>query len=173
MLFVGIDPGKQGALAALDTDALRRPALFSMPLMDTKVGLKAGGFRQCIDVYELNALFRAWDKDNENMHVVVEELWGFGTFASGLPQQGQWNFARDYGAIQASLIALQIPHTMVAPQVWQKSVQKTGGKEGSIIRALSLFPESQPDLRVSAKSYHDGKAEALLLAWHGFKEIKR
>jgi hypothetical protein len=53
-------------------------------------------------------------------------------------------------------------HHRIRPHVWKRSLGLTSDKEQARLRAMQLFPGT--DLR--RKRAH-GRAEALLLAWHG------
>jgi hypothetical protein len=68
------------------------------------------------------------------------------------------------GVWLGALAALHMPHTRVRPQVWKKALGLGRDKEQARLRATQLFPAA--DLR--HKKDH-GRAEALLLAWHGWQ----
>lgn len=180
-LWVGIDPGKEGALAAYKPQ-VNTFNFWDLPLIDTKLSKsKSKEFRQRFNPYQTRAILVQLQEDNpEGIHVVYEELWDFTHSAQDISSNkgvsGNWNFATDYGALPGILVGLQIPFTYVAPQVWQKGVQKpaNSGKAGSVNRFLQLFPmEHYKVKKEKGVYYYDGRAEAGLLAYYGDKYIGR
>jgi len=160
MLFVGIDPGKLGALAFLA--ASREPRLVPMPLIKHLRG-------QGRDEFDLAGL-RDLLKDSEPPSLVTIER------GQPLPPKlggAMANFQRGYsrGVIEGLCCALRIPYQLVAPQAWQRVMHQgtpAGSmKQRSILAAQRLFPDVV--LRRSPRCWtlDDGMAEALLLAEFG------
>lgn len=63
-------------------------------------------------------------------------------------------------------MGLEIPYTLIHPATWKRIMMKDmdKGKMASIVRAIQLFPT----VDIGKK---DGRAEALLIAVYGKKEI--
>lgn len=82
-----------------------------------------------------------------------------------MPKQGvssTFIFGQNFGAWLGALAALQVPHIIVTPSKWQKSLlDSTPGdsKQRSLSMARRLFP----GVELSRKKDH-GRADALLLA---------
>ena len=160
MLYLGVDPGKQGAIAAVSPDsqvAMTHPT----PLVTA-----ARGGREEFDLASIVRLLRGLGPE---VFVTVErsqpipptvKAGGNAQFARGVARGWEWMLA-----------ALGLPYQLVAPQAWQKAMHLgTAGedtKQRSIVAAQRLFP--LVDLRRSERCRvaHDGIAEALLLAEYG------
>jgi len=62
------------------------------------------------------------------------------------------------------LAGLNVPLNYVTPQAWQKAVSVRGGKDGSRLRAVELFPAYASLFRLKK---WDGRSDAALIAWYG------
>ncbi len=138
--WLGIDPGKGGALALL-TDGCAEVVTYP------------GDVALCVDI------LREWKAVYEIELVALERV-------HSMPRQGVrsvFSFGENFGAWPGILAALKLPYELVTPQEWQKgTVLPSDGsspKEGALSVARRRFP--QVDL--SRKS-DDGKADALLMA---------
>jgi Holliday junction resolvasome RuvABC endonuclease subunit len=139
--YIGIDPGKAGALAFLTGDY-------------HEVVDYPGDPAQVVDI------LRSWMLRYE-IHLCALEKVG------ARPGQGvvsMFTFGQNLGAYQGILAALGIPYTMPTPQQWQRNLvdQKAGPdpKTRSLVTARRLFPMAE----ISRKRDH-GRADALLLAF--------
>jgi len=158
MIFCGIDPGIQGAIAFIYDDGTID--LEDMPIssLQKKTGT---GKRWETDGHKLADLFRR----NERMAVFVERV-------HSMPGDGRpaaFSFGRSYGTILGVLGALKIRPELISPQVWKKQfglIKKT--KEGSRLKALEIYPQCGTGLQ--RKKDH-GRAEALLIAEYGRKNL--
>lgn len=162
--LMGIDPGIKGAVAIIDvrTSVPTLVSIFDMPTVEVKVG---GKKRNRID-----ALSLAFTIDSYCLqlhHALVEEVGQVGTDADPF---SMFVFGFATGVVNGILNACLIPNSMVKPNIWKMEIGVSSDKQTSIDKALRLFPE--------AKSYiylkkHDGRAEALLLAWYLWKKLER
>lgn len=159
--YIGIDIGSQGAICIIEKENRGPSFLSAFPLISGKPDIKA--FRQILI-------------DNLDLvkHVVIEDLHSI----FGSSSKSNFGFGWINGAIEASLVALELPYTKVQPKRWQKEmwegvrpVMKPGKKRPtidtkptSLLAAQRLFPTVE--LRKSPKSTkpHDGIVDALLLA---------
>ena len=136
-IWIGIDPGKSGAIAAVGQDYYIVESYFRDEL-------------GCADIVH-NLI-----NEHKIVCAAIESV-------HAMPKQGvvsMFNFGANFGAWKGILAALGIPFRLVTPQEWQKGYFAKGeGKEGSLAAARRLFP--QVDL--SRKKDH-GKADALLIA---------
>ena len=145
-LTLGIDPGKQGALAFLDPD---------------------GGLRHIEDMPPhsgagLGDAVRALLADMSPDYVAV--AWVEQTQA--FPGQGRTSahdYGREAGAVLGALGALSVPVHMVHPSVWKKAVGLNRQKATSIDLAAGLWPGTDWFRRKK----DDGRAEAALIARYG------
>ena len=165
MIIVGIDPGNQGAIAviAVSKQTFLEKSLIDMPILKTegKGKTKKGNAKihTVMDEIEIRNFFQACSMID---HVFLEK-------AQSMPGQGApatFNYACNYGIIRGILVGLCIPYTLCHPATWKRIMLKDmdRGKDASIVRAKQLFPNSD----ISKK---DGRAEALLIAVYGIKNI--
>lgn len=140
--FVGIDPGKKGALVVLwddGCDAVRIP------------------FDEFAYRDALGAL------DPAKTVAVVEHV-------GAMPGQGSvstFSFGQNFGWILGLLTAYRIPYMLVRPQKWKKEYSCTSDKNTSIAVAKHLFPWFNLKRTAKCVKDDDGLAEALLLANYG------
>lgn len=124
MIYIGIDPGLSGGIAALNqngevTDCLKMPETDA----DVLAALRSilGG------------------ETSEGRRAVLEKV-------HAMPKQGVtsvFTFGKGYGALRMALAALEIPYDEVAPQRWQKALGclTKGDKNVSKAKAQQLFPQ--------------------------------
>ena len=145
-LILGVDPGRTGALAVLDTHD-GRVTCHDMP--DTIEGLHAL-------VCEMPAVRLA----------VLEQLHAGPT----MPGTRVAAMFEHYGALKGALIWRDIPIRTVRPDQWKaamgvpKRAGKTERKRASREKAGEAFPADAEQWRLAK---HDGRAEAALLALYG------
>lgn len=118
-IYIGIDPGKSGAIAALYDDIY--PCLCKLSQTDT-------------DVYD-------WLRghDLSIATAVIERV-------HSMPKQGvasSFKFGTSYGFLIGVLTACKIPYRMVTPQVWQKAMGclSRGDKNTTKAAAQRLWPQ--------------------------------
>ena len=127
MLFIGIDPGASGGIAALgDTGVVR--AISNRP-------------ETCRDLLD----FLVKISEGQDAHAMLEKAVPFSRPRPGHGMIGTstaFKIGIGYGELRAMLTAARIPFDEVAPQTWQKEMNsKTGGdKNVSKRRAQELFP---------------------------------
>ena len=145
MIYIGIDPGKNGGIAFIDT------------------------FQQSYDVYVfseetlLKKLYRFSKYKTDSIKCVLEKV-------NAMPGQGvvsMFNFGMNFGFIQGVLKAYGIPYELVTPQKWKKEFSCTSDKNTSIEVCKRLFPNVNLKATERCKKDHDGIAEALLIAEYG------
>ena len=140
-LYVGIDPGKQGALAAID-GTLKVRLLAKAP--DSAAGMAD--------------LVRAVRRLGSIRLAVLERT-------QAMPGNGvvaMHNYGRHAGAWEGVLAALRVPVTQPYPKVWQVLVRAPGCRRGdtkkrSIASARRLFG-------IELKRSQDGMADSLHMA---------
>lgn len=136
MIYIGIDPGKSGGMAAIDD---------------------AGEFVSFVKgdrtEHDIEAWVRATALIRGQVRAAIE-------FVSSSPQQGvrsAFTFGQSYGFLRGLIVGALIPFEVVRPQKWQTAMGcMTGGnKNVSKAAAQRLWP--------TAKITH-ANADALLLA---------
>ena len=136
MIYIGIDPGKDGALA-----------------MISDVGA-ASVVPYDPDVYKATLYV-----SREQARAVLEQV-------GALPGHGatsMFSFGENFGYIKGLLEAYQIPYELVRPQRWKKAFG-ISGKNQSVEVCKRLFPGVSLRRTERCKKDHDGMAEALLMA---------
>lgn len=164
MIYLGIDPGKEGAIAFIDTGAAETgevPVWYEpMPLVKSAKGRDEYDLRGILDRLEI-AL------EGQQAFATVEKLQPMPLAKGGTIANFNRGMAHGWAWM---LAALELPYQLVSPQAWQKVMHAgTPGedtKQRSVIAAQRLFPAVSltPGRRVKP---HDGIAEALLLADFG------
>lgn len=151
--FIGIDPGKNGAIAIIWTDeynSIEKIELYSP--FDEKEYIKL-----------LSDLM-----NGENTAICCLEK------VNAMPKQGvvsMFNFGVNFGWIQGVLQAKGIPYELVSPQKWKKEFSVTSDKNTSIEVAKRLFPTVSLKQTDRCKKDHDGMAEALLMAEYARRKL--
>ena len=155
MIIIGIDPGLDGAIAAIDTNQTF-VAVFDMPTLELKSGKKKKRTIDCHGVVKILTDLSA----EEYCHAFIE-------LVHSMPNQGvrsMFTMGETFGALKMALAALRIPFEEVTPQRWKK-VMLHGmmrDKDASRYKAQQLFPS----VSLSRKKDRD-RADALMIAAYG------
>src|SRR5712671_7487636 len=155
MVYIGIDPGLDGAVALIQVQP-DDIAVFDSPswTIEAKKGIRREyNIRGMAEIIN-DAILRVPNRGSvmaglESVH--------------SLPDQGvasAFKFGCGLGIWQGILEALGITYQMIPPQRWKKALMDGMGKEkhASIIVAQRLFPTA--DIRLAK---HHGRPDALLL----------
>jgi len=150
MIYIGIDPGASGAIAAI-TDDGGIVFLEDFPGDEGQVANM---------VYHLSKIGRST--------AALEKV-------SAMPGQGvtsMFKFGTNYGIWMGALASFKIPFVLVRPQQWQKGmISKAQDKKPALAAASRLFPSAE--LYGPRGGGKDGRADALLIAeWCRRKYIK-
>ena len=152
MMYVGIDPGLNGAIAYFDAEK-GHLSIVDMPTMEVKRNNKVKREVHAAGLAHMLAI------GFEVGGVILERV-------GAMPGQGVtsvFSFGRSVGLIEGVLAAYELPVTIITPQEWQKAAKVRGGKDGSRLRACELFPNYAG---LFALKKHDGRADAALMAWY-------
>lgn len=153
MIVVGIDPGNDGALAFLDTEAATI-RIVDMPIYEWETTRT----RKKIDGYSIVAELNK----QPIHHILMEEVWSS-------PQMGvvsAFSFGNGRGIIEGVAAGLQIPMSQVKPAKWKKDMKVPADKKAAVQRATQLIPDAGPSFRGPRGGIIDGRAEAALLAFY-------
>lgn len=151
-IFLGIDPGLAGAIAAI-TDAGALIGVLEMPTLPhgkTK-RVHAVRVRQFID-----------DALHQTGGTVALALLEQVASRPRQSSQSVFTFGRAFGAVEAVLSGMQLPLDYITPSAWKKQFGLTRFKGDSVTKALDLMPEME-SWRAGRGPTHD-QAEAVLLA---------
>lgn len=148
MIYLGIDPGTSGAIAALDEDGQLQTCKLSHTSHDV-------------------ASFLVLTLSRESAYI------GDGGFAllekvASSPQMGvrsSFTFGRSLGFLEGLLVAYGIPFDRIAPGVWQRKLGCLSGGDKRITKAKAQ--ELYPHVKIT-----HAVADAVLLA-HLCREMKQ
>lgn len=144
-LFIGIDPGKSGGIAYIDTTAGSGTVPYgSAALIEL---LEAARYRDCVCCLEK---------------------------VGAMPGQGvvsMFNFGQSVGYIKGMLEAFGIPYQEISPQRWKKEFGLSSDKEASVEVCRKLFPNINLMATPKCRKPHDGMAEALLMAEYARRKL--
>lgn len=159
-LYLGIDPGAAGAIASLDANG-RLVAVSDMPTVPVKVGKTE---RRRVSASLLRDLLSA-DSDAITM-IVLEKVGGM----TGQSASASFTFGYGAGVVEGVIAALSLPLAMVTPQAWKRSAGIASDKGAAREAAMRLWPAQA---RLFARVKDDGRAEAALMARHGWLSVAR
>jgi len=143
MIYIGIDPGKSGAIAIID-----------------EVGITVDPFDEIIYRDRLGLIGERIE-NGERAVCALEKV-------GARPMQGvssTFEFGRNAGFIEGLLVANEIPYALVTPQRWKKEFALLKrDKDASIAEARRLFPSVSLLPTERSRKDNDGMAESLLIA---------
>lgn len=145
MIYIGIDPGKNGSLAILNDEADVKLVPFDR--RKYLLALSVLSFKDCKCCLE---------------HV------------GAMPGQGvtsMFSFGENFGWLEGLLDAFGISYELVRPQKWKKEFSITGDKNSSIAVCRRLFPDVDLKRTDRCRKDDDGMAEALLLAEYARRKL--
>lgn len=147
-VFIGVDPGKSGGYALIDT------------LRGTKNTFPWDDHMFINDM-------RFLSESGEEAKCCLEKV-------GAMPGQGvtsMFSFGKSAGFIEGVLEAFEIPYQLVPPQTWKKAFSLNSNKQTSIEVCQRLFPEVSLMRTERCKKPHDGMAEALLMAEYARRKL--
>jgi Holliday junction resolvasome RuvABC endonuclease subunit len=145
-LFIGIDPGGSGGLAALHETGVVE-AVDAMPATEAEI---------------CDWFARLRERAYSLRYAVIERVWSS-------PQMGvrsAFTFGRSYGGLLMALAARQVPHSEVTPKKWQAEMGCLSGGDKNVTkrRAQQLFPSL-------GRGITHATADALLIAEYARREF--
>lgn len=154
MIYIGIDPGKSGAIAVIDTAGENdRGRVVCIKPFDEK--------QYCDTLLELIC------SSTQEIRCCVERV-------SAMPGQGvtsMFNFGKNFGYILGLLDMCAIPYELVTPQKWKGEFGVTSDKNSSIAVCKRLFPDVSLRPTERCRKDNDGMAEALLMAEYARRRL--
>ena len=144
MIYIGIDPGKTGALAVIDRNQAILFPFSEGEYVNVLKTLPPQISRACLE------------------HVTA------------MPKQGvtsMFNFGQNFGYIKGLLEAFSIPYELVRPQKWKKEFSITGDKNSSIEVCKRLFPGVSLLKTDRCRKDDNNMAEALLMTEYARRRL--
>lgn len=151
MIYIGIDPGKFGALAFIEVNGDQ--------ITGTAMPYSEDGYRF--------AIRNLAEEHAGNIVCAVEAV----TAMQGWGVTSAFNFGKGFGWILGTLEAYNIPYELIRPQKWKKEFSVTSDKNTSIEVCKRLFPHVSLLPTERCKKDNDGMAEALLLAEYARRKM--
>lgn len=149
MIYIGIDPGLTGAIAAITEDGIE---LFDMPITRDKT----------LDYRKLSLILKQLSMCGD-CTAYIEKVGS----RTGQGVTSMFTFGMVYGAAITAVAAAGVPLRYVLPQQWKASFGLIGsGKDSSRLTCLKLYPELQSQLHLKK---HHGRGDALLIARYGLE----
>ena len=166
MISVGIDPGLDGAVAAIIFETLDNWQVNSVEFYSTPILVETKG----------KSKRRFYDE--QGMARLIESLHRTITFgilekAQPMPKQGvrsTFSIGEGYGIWKGILASQKISHRIIHPRTWQKKVCKDvpgDTKVKAILTAQRYFPTIDLTATERSKKPRTGRADALCMAIFG------
>jgi len=164
MTIIGIDPGLNGAIASINPQT-KQCIVFDTPTLTIKSKTKNK------NEYDIQSMISLLSSIEDIHSVYLEKV-------HSMPGQGvasMFSMGYGYGLWIGILAALKIPYNLVIPQQWKKVMlsgmtsEDKQNKKTSIIRAQQLYPDAK--IFGTRGGGKDGRAEALLIATYGIREL--
>mgnify|MGYP004451981173 FL=1 len=165
-LIVGIDPGKDGAVVAIDEDGIVRDVSLTKERFTVPIGK---GSRREYDAVAMGNYLTELHALQGVRLVCIEKQ-------QARPGQGgtsMFSIGMGYGLWLGIIGTLTIPCSVVHPKTWQKSVLRDVPGIGKG-RAILLCKQRLPDLELAPgkkRKSHDGIADAACIAMWGLKSL--
>lgn len=155
-MILGVDPGNTGSLSIIEPGSLQHVDHMLMPLI-------AHGKNKRVNA----AAIKAWISQYPIQHGFIELVNAMPSGGKG-PKMGSasaFTFGHAAGQVQALLVGMDIPFTLVHPTKWKTHAGLIGTeKDAARSRAIQLYPTLR-DLDLKAKG--QAIADALLIARYG------
>lgn len=155
MIYIGIDNGLSGGLAAVDY----KGQMIDSIIMPTRNKAK-GNEIDAVEVYE-------WIRSMRSMSVPTQiVLETPGKFSKGVQAiASMWD---SYGVLRAICEVSQLRHHRITPQQWQKKMlvgcKRGDTKPAALQKAKQLWPMEEFLPTPRCKKPHDGMIDAALMA---------
>jgi Holliday junction resolvasome RuvABC endonuclease subunit len=152
--MLGIDPGREGALAFLDCTTYNL-SVYEMPQIDI-------GISKPIWVPDGKAI-ATLIKKHRPTHALLENVFS----SSQMGVMSAFSFGCGKGVIMGAVTASGIDCDLVSPSVWKIAMKAPADKKLSVNRAKTLFPAC-----VDLIGNDDGIAEAAMIGLYGLLQLK-
>lgn len=164
MFMIGIDPGKQGALALVG-----KKRIYQL----TIVPLTGSGEYDIDEMFSV--VYNIFHSKNDIKAVIERQ--------AAQPIQGvksAFNMGYGFGIWETLLLTIGIPYEVVKPKEWQKEMfkglspgERKNTKSASAQIAKRLFPKQDFTKSERARKDHDGMTDAVCIAVYGRRKVWR
>ena len=157
MIAIGIDNGADGAIVAINQNRVVVHQEVAPVINVSKTGKK-----RIPNPSRMAEIVRTL-LDTDELFAVLER-------AQPYPKEGavtSFNYGRGFGAWEGVLAALQVPHAVVDPKVWQKAILTGVEGEDTKARAILKVQRAIPNLQLvlpRCRVPHTGLADAGCMA---------
>lgn len=147
--YVGIDPGKKGAICFYCPTEKHIFNFYDWPKDDNVIDI-----------------FKQWSCLTTG-NTILEKV-------NAMPKQGvtsMFNFGRNFGQWIAMLQILQLPYHLLPPQQWRKGIvyPSDGNPKEAAFKAFQrLFPECIDQVKGAKGAIKDGRVDAALMAYKAY-----
>jgi hypothetical protein len=164
MNYVGIDPGKNGAIVSLNVETME-VKFYKMPLIAKKE-------------YDIQEFFKIMNSF-ENSKVITEDVHAIANGGA----KSTFEFGKGVMMVECAIVSGNLPYVKVQPKIWQKVAlqgvpiiykgktesgkDKVDTKGMALIAATRLFPNTEFHFGGRASVPHNGIVDALLMAYYG------
>ncbi len=151
-IYIGIDPGKKGAVAAIRSDGVIE--VCAVPMIGKEY-----------NIHLMNQLiFNEVAENPHNLSACLEK-------GQAMPKQGtvsMFNFGKGCGIWEGILAAQSVSYEVIHPRTWQKEMLRDipagDTKHRALLAAKRLFPGVNLLATERSRKPHDGIVDALLMA---------
>lgn len=161
MIIAGVDPGRSGGLAAIDT-GLRIAVATPMPLCDDGKTPDGGAVAAWLWAQEVDIV---WVERLQARNV-------FNAAGKAIRKPGnEFRLATGYGKVLGACETAGIRHRLVQPVRWQSAVLGvTGDKQAAIAWVQQHYPQCSL-IPGRCRTPQDGMADAVCIAAYGVKNM--
>lgn len=156
-VFIGVDPGLSGAIAAYDSET-RDLQIHDVPTYEL---VRNGKKKREVDLHSCARIINYLAKP-AGSSILIEQV-------GSMPGQGVssvFAFGKVYGILLGISAAAFVPLDTVTPAVWKRAMGVTSSKDGSRAKASALLPQHS---HLWSRVKDDGRAEAALIAIYASK----
>lgn len=183
MIYVGMDPGKNGAIVALSSKG-RVIYKKTIPLIKDQIDIQA--------LWQIFTVLKRQNEKFRGVRVIIEKVHAiYGSSAAATFTFGGVSYL-----LEGLTVAAGLSYTMAPPKTWQKVIYsglnqirktpikiKKGKRKGqtmkgevdtkamSLMAAKQLFPKIDFRRTEQCKNAHDGIVDALLIAEYGRRTL--
>ena len=156
MIYIGVDPGLDGGLAAIEDSAL---TLNVMPTV--AVGARREVDEQAVVAWILDQAVAVPCRGDVRIHIEL---------VHAMPGQGvvsMFSFGTGWGLVRGICAGMGFPYVLVSPQEWKKATLPGQPKGSEYLAASRLWPNADWRRSDRAHSPHSGLVDAALIAIYG------
>lgn len=154
MIYVGIDPGAKGGIAAINENS----EIIALSVMSRE------NLINCVKKIKNEAI-----EKNDGLIACVEKV-------GAMPGQGvtsMFTFGKSAGFIEGVLESFEIPYQLIPPPTWKKSFSLLHKDKNESVRVCKqLFPTANLLPTERSRKNSDGLAEALMMSLYAKRKLK-